>query len=334
VTTSIKLPAVLFLVFNRPDLTRQVFARIRQARPAQLFIAADGPRFDRPGEETLCRQTRAVVEEIDWDCEIHTLFREQNLGCKHAVSSAITWFFGYVKEGIILEDDCLPDPTFFPFCAELLERYRSDGSIMAISGDNFQQGRRRTPCSYYFSQYNHIWGWATWRRAWKYYDGDMEHWPSLRDTSWLQDILGDERVARYWHCIFDRAYAGEINSWDYPWTYSCWAQNGLTILPEVNLVSNIGFDERATHTRAASPDVADLPTLAMEFPLCHPPLVVRHWEADLFTFEAVLQPTPTRQPFLWRQLAHRLLHWFLQLRQSRVVQELNSTCSSTPQDAP
>lgn len=286
----IETPPILFLLFNRPDLTQRVFERIRQAAPQRLFIAADGPRPGMPTDVELCAQARQVVEWIDWKCEVHTLFRETNLGCKQAVSSAIDWFFEHVEEGIILEDDCVPHPTFFRFCAELLERYRDDERIMVISGDNFQQGRQRTPYSYYFSCYTHIWGWATWRRAWRYYDGDMKHWPELRQTSWLLDVLGDEVSATYWRNIFDKAHAGKIDSWAYPWISSCWAQNGLTILPEVNLVSNIGFGDAATHTKKGDSRIANLPTAAMKFPLRHPPYMVRHLEADRFTFKTVFQP--------------------------------------------
>jgi hypothetical protein len=279
-------PPVLFLIFNRPDLTRRVFNQIRVARPHQFFIAADGPRADHPDDAALCVAARAVVAQVDWDCEVHTLFRDENLGCKQAVSSAITWFFEHVEEGIILEDDCLPDPTYFRYCAELLDYYRDDERVMVISGNNFQKGNKRSAYSYYFSCYNHIWGWATWRRAWKHYDGSLRCWPALNDSSWLLDTLGSEAAAHYWSRIFDRAYAGEIDSWGYPWTFSCWARRGLSCLPQGNLVTNIGFGEAATHTTDAGSKGANVPVTPMPFPLCHPPCVHRHLEADHFTFES------------------------------------------------
>jgi len=155
---SLKAP-VLLLIFNRPDTTQLVFNKIRKARPAELYIAADGPRKNQPDDPENCRKAREILRQVDWDCKISTLFREENLGCKIGVSSAIDWFFSEVEEGIILEDDCVPDQSFFQFCQELLARYRDDKRVMMISGDNFQFGRRRTDYSYYFSQYVHIWGW-------------------------------------------------------------------------------------------------------------------------------------------------------------------------------
>ncbi|MBI1792661.1 MAG: glycosyltransferase family 2 protein [Chloroflexi bacterium] len=285
-------PPILFVIFNRPDLTQQVFARIREAKPAQLFIAADGPRADHSDDVNLCAEARSVVEQVDWTCEVRTLFRETNLGCKNGVSTAIDWFFEHVESGIILEDDCVPDLTFFRYCSELLDRYCDDERIMIISGNNFQQGIQRTHYSYFYSHFLHIWGWATWRRAWQHYDGKLKHWPALRDTSWLLDIHGSKAAAVYWQGNFDKAYTGEVDTWCYPWLYSAWEQNGLAISPEINLVSNIGFDERATHTKSASHKLTNLPTMTIQFPLRHPPLVVCNVAADQFTLRTLYLPPP------------------------------------------
>jgi hypothetical protein len=305
-------PPVLFLIFNRPDLTRRVFERIREAQPRQLFIAADGPRPNVLSDSDLCGRTRQVVELVDWDCNVQTLFRETNLGCKQGVSSAINWYFEHVESGIILEDDCIPHPTFFRFCDELLDRYRDDERIMLISGDNFQQGRQQTLYSYYFSRYNHIWGWATWRRAWQFYDGDLTYWPTLRETPWLLDIHGNEAAATYWRDIFDRIYAGKIDSWGYPWAYSCWTQNGLAILPEINLIANIGFDKRATHTKIPNHKLTNLPYVPMRFPIRHPPFIVRQSMADDFTFKTTVQASPKIRTPLYRKIirsvSSRLTH--------------------------
>jgi FkbM family methyltransferase len=293
-------PAVLFVIFNRPDLTQRVFARIREACPTQLFVAADGPRADRPEDVALCAAARAVVGQVDWECEVQTLFPDHNLGCKRAVSSAITWFFEQLDEGIILEDDCLPDPTFFRFCAELLEKYRRDERVMMISGDNFQGRDRAQPNGYYFSVYTHVWGWATWRRAWRKYDGDLSDWPKLADTRWLDEVLSDMEAVKYWASIFEVAHSRKVDTWDYPWTYSCWVQKGLTILPGVNLVSNIGFDYRATHTKDASSKVANLHAAAIRFPLRQPPIVAPNRAADRLTFErhySTAQPQRTNGPY-------------------------------------
>lgn len=273
---------VAFFIFNRPDTTRQVFDVIRQARPPKLLVVADGPRPEYPDDPARCVAARAVVEQVDWDCEVLTNYAETNLGCRRRVSSGLDWVFQNVSEAIILEDDCVPHPSFFRFCDELLERYRDDGRIGVISGNNFQFGRRRSKYSYYFSRYIHIWGWATWRRAWQYYDREMSLWPEMRDVGLLADILGDAQAERYWTQQFNSTYEGQIDSWAYVWLFSCWAQNLLGILPEVNLVSNIGFGSGATHTHGNSV-LANMPTQEMAFPLQHPPIVVRNKLADDFT---------------------------------------------------
>jgi hypothetical protein len=295
-------PPTLLLIFNRPDLTEQVMEQVRQAEPSQLFVAADGPRADYPKDPERCKKAREVATEIDWDCEVYTLFREENLGCKQAVSSAITWFFEHVEAGIILEDDCVPRPTFFPYCAELLERYRDDERIMAVSGDNFQPEDRTYEASYYFSAYPHCWGWATWDRAWKHYDGQISAWKSLRDTNWLEGWLGTEGEAEYWRNIFDRVAREEVDSWAYPWTFACWKAHGLTTLPAINLVTNIGFGDRATHTKTGESETPQFSNDALSFPLRHPSVVVRDYRADQFTSENHYGISDS-QPPRWRQLA-------------------------------
>jgi hypothetical protein len=250
---------ILFLLFNRPDLTERVFNAIRDAKPRQLFIAGDGPRKDRYGEEELCERARRVVlNNIDWPCEVHTLLRESNVGCKIAVSNAVTWFFGQVEEGIILEDDCLPHPSFFSFCEELLLKYRDDPSIFHISGDCFL--RRELSDSYYFTKYPHIWGWATWRRAWLLYDVRLEKWEKLKGTNFLYEKLKDRKEVEYWFEVFNSVLANEIDTWDHQWTFAAWYNNGLSIAPTVNLISNIGFSESATHTKTPNKLVSGLST--------------------------------------------------------------------------
>ena len=269
------------MIFNRPDTTQQVFNTIRQVKPEKLLVIADGPRPNVNGEFQKCAATRAIINQVDWDCEVLTHYSDINLGCRHRVSSGLNWVFNTVEEAIILEDDCLPDITFFRFCEELLERYRHDPRIMAISGNNFQFGQNQQEASYYFSRYNHIWGWATWRRAWKFYDLDMKLWPTIKEKQSLQDILENPEIVAYCSRIFQAAYEG-FNTWDYAWTFACWINNGLTILPHVNLVSNIGFREDATHTKRES-RFANLPRQAMGFPLRHPTVVMRNRQADDWT---------------------------------------------------
>ncbi|MCI5150489.1 MAG: glycosyltransferase family 2 protein [Candidatus Electrothrix sp. MAN1_4] len=270
---------VLFLVYKRPDTTRQVFEAIRQARPPRLYVAADGPRKDVPGQAEKVQQVRDIVlKGVDWDCEVKTLFREENLGCKYGVSGGIDWFFENEEEGIILEDDTLPSQSFFWFCQELLERYRDDKRIFVISGDNFQEGQ---DCSmgdsYYFSCFNHCWGWATFKRAWEHFDVDMKQWPEVQKKGCLKYIWSDKSALSYWTNIFQSVYENKVDTWDYYWTFSCWLQNGLTILPNVNLVQNIGFGMDATHTttsREASK------AYQLNFPLIHPEYMMRDMQAD------------------------------------------------------
>jgi hypothetical protein len=281
-------PATLILAFNRPDKTRAVLDAVREAKPARLFIAVDGPRDGRANDASNVVEVQSLTKQVDWDCEVATLFRVANLGCKAAVSSAISWFFEQVEEGVILEDDCVPHPSFFRYAQELLQRYADDERVMMISGDNFQRGNRRAPYSYYFSRYSHIWGWATWRRAWRSYDHAMSAWPQVRDGGWLRDLFpGDPVAARYWTRIFEDTYLDKNDSWAYRWIFCCFANSGLTILPAVNLVSNIGFDVQATHTTVGANRLAGLPAEEMAFPLRHPPFVIRDTAADEFTQTAV-----------------------------------------------
>jgi hypothetical protein len=280
---------VAFLVFNRPDTTTRVFEAIRVARPPKLLIVADGPRADKPGEAERCAAVRRIIDGVDWPCEVLKNYSDINLGCKRRVSSGLDWVFNTVEEAIILEDDCLPHPTFFRFCEELLDRYRDDERVAMISGDNFQFGKRRTEYSYYFSIYPHIWGWASWRRTWKLYDVGMRSWPEIRNGRWLSDIFGDGRTARYWSDIFERTYRNEIDTWDHQLTFALCAMKGLVILPNINLVANIGFGAGASHTGSRS-FVANLPVEPMVFPLQHPPFMARDTVADHFTHGIIYDP--------------------------------------------
>jgi hypothetical protein len=289
---------VAIIVFNRPDTTLRVFSEIAKAKPRKLFVAADGPRPDRPGEAEKCTAARAVTEAVDWDCEVLRSYAEVNLGCGLRPASALGWVFEHVEEAIILEDDCLPHPSFFRFCHELLERYRDDQRVMMVSGNQWHRSAGRTPHSYHFSLYPGTWGWASWRRSWQHYDFRIKLWPALRNTSWLQDTLGEARLAEAWTSTFDRLHASEGNTdtWDYQWVFACWAQNGLAVTPRVNLVSNIGFRHDATHTSDPTSAFANAPTAAMEFPLQHPPFLVRNGDADRLTSELFFPP-PRALPF-------------------------------------
>jgi len=270
---------VAFIIFNRPDTTEKVFAEIAKAKPPKLLVIADGPREGRPGEKEKCIAARAIIEHVDWECEVLTEYATSNLGCKLRVSSGLDWVFSSVEEAIILEDDCLPHPSFFQFCEELLDKYRHDERIAQISGVNFQFGRRQSEDSYYFSRFNHIWGWASWRRAWKFYDVNLTQWSKVKNDGWLEGMLGDSKEVRFWHNIFQSVEKGDIDTWDFQWVFSCWINDLLTVIPSVNLVSNIGYGPEATHTKGVS-RLANMDVKGISFPLTHPNLVIRDIDAD------------------------------------------------------
>jgi hypothetical protein len=280
---------VAFLVFNRPDTTERVFETIAAAKPSKLLVVADGPRRDRLDDAENCEATRAIIQRVDWECEVLTNFAQENMGCRQRVSSGLTWVFEQVEQAIILEDDCQPHPDFFRYCDELLDRFQDDERVMAISGDNFQFGHNSTPYSYYFSRYCHVWGWATWRRAWNHYDVRMTQWPELRDTSFLRSFCDSAELENYWRKILDAVHAGEIDTWDYQWAFACWIQSGLTVLPGLNMISNIGFGGSATHTTHQSP-FANMAVESIGFPLVHPPYMVPHVAADAYTVETMFMP--------------------------------------------
>lgn len=273
---------VAFIIFNRPESTRRVFAAIRAARPQQLFVIADAPRPHHPADLARCAATRAIIDEVDWDCAVFKNYAEQNLGCGLRPASGLDWVFEQVETAIILEDDCLPDATFFPYCTELLTRYQDDERIGHISGNNFQFGQQRGEYSYFYSRYTHHWGWATWRRAWQHFDYDLRKWPDLRHTDWLDRLLDTPAAVNYWRQIFDEVYRGDkLHIWDYQWTFACWLSDRLCILPQVDLVSNIGFNAEGTHTVRQN-QFANLPLASIQLPLLHPPAIIRDRAADLF----------------------------------------------------
>jgi len=265
--------SVLFLIFNRPDTTQKVFNAIRQAKPKQLFVAADGPREGKEGEKEKCEQVRKITEQVDWDCEVKTLFRDKNLGCKIAVSSAIDWFFEKVEEGIILEDDCLPSQSFFWFCKELLEKYKDDMRVWHITGRNNLGNYLPSLCDYHFATGGSIWGWATWRNRWKYNNLSVDIIEDKEASKKLKDFLCDANAFRG-HLDAMRAIKEErVNTWDYQWGFSTKINNGLAIVPSINLVKNIGFGENATHTTFNNIEQQNIASTEIIFPIKHPPTV-------------------------------------------------------------
>lgn len=262
--------------------------KIARARPPKVLVFADGPRADHPEDAELIAATRAVIREAPWQCEVLTNYSDINLGTRYRPATGLDWVFQIVEEAIFLEDDCLPHPSFFRFCDELLEKYRDDERIMMVSGDNFFPHRKLSSDSYLFGHYVGIWGWATWRRAWRHYDVDLCDWKALRETQFLHDVLGKHAEVKLWRHFFDRIVSGESRTWDHQWQFACWAQHGLSVMPAVNLVSNIGFGPEAEHYKEFDPRLAELPAEEMKFPLRHPLTMVRSREADDFVFEELL----------------------------------------------
>ena len=258
---------VLLIMFNRPHKAAQVFEKIRQVRPPKMFIVVDGARSDRPGEAEKVQQSRAFKDLVDWECDLKVNFAETNMGCKDRIASGITWAFEHVEELIILEDDCVPDLSFFQFCQELLEKYRNDNRIFYISGSNHDHCEQFNE-SYAFSKRLNIWGWATWKRAWQHFDVTMKQWLVIKQDRYFKNILRKyDRVKL--DKAYQLAYEGKTDTWDYMWSVTCFANNALDIVPRVNLVRNIGFDSSGTHTSFPTIDHLYMEE-KINFPLIHP----------------------------------------------------------------
>lgn len=267
--------AVLMLVFNRPDVTEKVFQAVRAARPPRLYIAADGPRLNRPDDEVKTAEVRNIFAQIDWPCDVKTRYLAENLGCRLAVSSAIDWFFGLEEQGIVLEDDVLPTPGFFSYCDLMLERYKSDERVYSIVGNNLVEPWFKSEDSYFFSKVFFVWGWASWRRAWTHYDVNMASWPAIKEGTLSLPFMPSNSLHRaYWRLVFDLAYKNQISTWDHQWTYAHWKNEALSVTPSGNLVRNIGFGADATHTSGSDPEYIRRLRLIEEFnPLQEPSIV-------------------------------------------------------------
>ncbi len=276
---------VAFCVYNRLEPAREVFRTIAKQRPERLLVIGDGPNRNRAGDREAVQATRDVIK-VDWPCDFQTCYSDTNLGCRKRMATGITWAFEQAEELIILEDDCLPDDSFFSFCSELLERYRNEPQIMSISGSNFQPSRC-TSDSYYFSRWTHIWGWASWRRAWDHYDVEMQDWPQTRDSGLLGNVVEQEGESEIWNHVFNNQHAGNIDTWDFPWLYACWMNGGRTVLPAKNLVTNIGFGDDATHTVDSASPLANQPRFSAfedDGKLRHPLNIARDQVADDWTY--------------------------------------------------
>lgn len=241
---------ILFLLFNRPNLTALSFKKIRDAKPSKLYISVDGPRKEKKDDIKKISEVKKIISYVDWPCEVKTLFQKKNLGCRYAVSEALTWFFKNEEKGIIMEDDNLPNDDFFIYCDELLNYYQNDNRVLTISGDNWFKGKKYSEESYHFSKYFIGWGWATWRRTWELYDQNMSFWPKWKKSDEWKKMFPDKVEKRYWEKKFDSVSEKNFNSMAYVFTASLWfySKDGLNITPSVNLVTNIGHGVDATHT--------------------------------------------------------------------------------------
>jgi len=238
----IDCPPILFLIYNRPDTTKRVFESIKKAKPTKLYIASDGPRTNKENEEKRCDETKQIVENIDWECDVHRLYRTKNLGCGKAIREAITWFFSFETEGIILEDDCVPSQSFYPFCLKMLEMYNNDKKVMMISGNNPISTITNNSNDYHFLKWPHIWGWATWKDRWELYDNNLTDWPKFNINFAKDKYYNKAPIFREWASqTLDSVYLkGDKTTWSWKWAYTMLIRNGVTIVPNKNLIDNIG----------------------------------------------------------------------------------------------
>lgn len=300
---------VAFVLFRRPDRTRRVFEAIRRARPRRLFLIADGPRPGVAEEQLGCEQARAVVEEVDWTCEVTRDFSDANVGLKHRLPSGLDGVFREVDRAIVLEDDCLPHETFFRFCDELLDRYAAQERVMHIAGSQLMRNPPPLQASYHLSRYVHVWGWATWRRAWRHFDVQLRVWHDLDHTERdqrLRSMFGDQSERRYWRYVWDNSR--EIENWDAQWSYALLAREGLAANPNRNLISNIGFGTDATNATEDPLGIAARPLEGIRFPLEHPTSIERDEAADAEAsrFFRRDEPAPARAPLRQRAWAATL----------------------------
>jgi hypothetical protein len=288
----------MFLFFRRPEPTARVFERIREARPPRLYLIADGPRPEVADDERLGEATRATVERVDWPCEVIRDYADRNLGMQERTVSGINRTLEQEEEAIILEDDCLPHPSFFRWCEEMLDRYRDEERIMHISGSQLMPQASANGASYYFSRYVHVWGWATWRRAWSLYDDDLTDWHGKSEAAreaQLRRMYSEESERRYWRYVWNNSE--QIDTWDSLWSYVVQSRDLMAANPNTNLISNIGFGTEATYATDDPLGIAARPLEGMDFPLTHPPSISRDTEADARVSELFYRhPEPPAGP--------------------------------------
>lgn len=298
------------MAFNRPSVTAAVFARIAAAQPGRLLLIGDGARGHVAGEAEKVRAVRDIMQRIDWPCEVSHNFSDTNLGCRNRIATGLDWVFAQEECAIILEDDCVPAPSFFRYCDELLEKYRDEPRVMTICGSNWL---RETPSehSYLFTTHMSIWGWATWRRAWRTYDVDLRSWPQRKLERPFERLLSPKEakaLTRTLDNLADENPANRtLNTWDFQWFYNCYSHGGLAITPAANMVSNIGFGADATHTSVLASKLADIPARDVEFPLRHPPTLEPSLVFEEAYYKTLIHKTlPERARNFFRRAKKRL----------------------------
>lgn len=288
--------ALLLILWRRPSETKKLIKAIKKIKPNNLYIACDGPiKKDFQCSQNVKEVKRLIETEINWDCSIKKRYSLENKGCKIGCTDAISWFFSHEEEGIILEDDCIPNNEFFIFCSELLEKYRFDNRIWQISGNGYQQGIIRGEASYFFSKYPQMWGWATWRRCWEKYDKDMKDWENNDIKKNLKKSFDSIKIWLYWKIIWDDIfYHGSPDTWDYQWVFTCMLNSGLIILPNKDLVKNIGFGPLASHNKNSKNSTLFKDYQNNIFPIKHPKYIYRFIEADLYLENTIQVKSPVR----------------------------------------
>ena len=294
----VDLAPVILIIFNRPSETELVFARIREAKPNRLFIVSDGPRAGNVEDESAVEECRRIVSRVPWECEVSRIYSSENMGCKERVSTGLSEVFSKVESAIILEDDCVPGPDFFRFVSEMLIEYQDNENVGAICGSN-PISKLQSSNSYSFSKFPQVWGWGTWSRVWKSYDASFSDWPQRRLGDFLSNNLSTLAARRYWKTAFDSVYSERLNTWDYQFVATLWRQQMLSVVPGVNLVSNIGFGPKATHTLNPQSFLADQSTGRVLFPIKHPPSVSINGELDRMLEGEIYSLTRTKSFMQW-----------------------------------
>jgi len=286
--------ALLLIVWRRPEETKKLIDSIRPFSPQKIYVASDGPKIDDIDNQKKVFEVRKLIDkEINWGCTLKKFYAKSNKGCKLGVTDAITWFFANEEEGIILEDDCIPRNEFFPYCIDLLERYRYEEKIWCICGNSYQRGLSTSKESYFFSRYSQFWGWATWKRSWDKYDNNMKAWADQKNKKFLKREFKSYSTWLYWKSIWDDIYYRSYpDTWDYQWIFCCMLNSGMVCLPNKDLVENIGFGPLATHTTDVKFKRKFINDESTIFPLIHPKYISISSKADQF-IERTIQKGPT-----------------------------------------